>query len=209
MKKKLLLSIVTIAVVVSVFSMGVLAAPVVKLIVNGKNTSLGVKVINNVNYVPLNKFAELLGQTVSVDKKKGTITVAKKTAPTPSPKATPSAKLFSAPTMFNYSINSADGIKLTWLTNYLGSKTIKYYTVNISTYNAVGDPSYDQLSGKSKFNQKYVGPVAKGEQLVMYNLYTYQSALHKIVIDSVDLEYMDGTKEKVDCRYVTTDSSGF
>lgn len=117
--------------------------------------------------------------------------------------------VFSSPSIFNYSVNSADGIKLTWMANYLGDKTIKYYTVNISTYNAVGDPSYDQISGKSKFSQKYVGPVAKGEEIVMFNLFTYQSALHKIVIDSVDIEYMDGTKVKVNCNYATTDDSGF
>ncbi|GMK42240.1 hypothetical protein PCCS19_52990 [Paenibacillus sp. CCS19] len=115
---------------------------------------------------------------------------------------------FSEPTDFNFGRNSVDGITLSWFANNLSGKKINYYTLNVSTYNAVGDPSYDQHSGESTFRIKYVGPVEAGEEIVVFNLFTYQSALSSIVIDSIDLEYADGTKETVAYDRSTSDDSG-
>lgn len=45
---------------------------------------------------------------------------------------------FSDPREFRYSVNSANGITLTWLVDNLTGKTINYYTVKVSTFNPVG-----------------------------------------------------------------------
>lgn len=115
---------------------------------------------------------------------------------------------FSEPTEFKFGRNSVDGITLSWFANNLSGKRINYYTLNVSTYNAVGDPSYDRHSSKSTFQVKYVGPVEPGEEFVVFNRFTYQSALNSITIDSIDLEYADGTKETVKYDRTTSDDSG-
>jgi hypothetical protein len=93
--------------------------------------------------------------------------------------------------------NSADGIKVAWLANNQTGKTINYYTVNISMYNAVGDPAYDQIKRTSKISVKYVGPITANEQLVMYGVVAYSAVCETIVIDSIDLQYADGTSETI------------
>lgn len=69
---------------------------------------------------------------------------------------TPSGQGIGAPLEFKYSTNSADAVKLTWEADNLTGKRINYYTAHISTFNPVGDPSNDQLNGKSSFSLKYV-----------------------------------------------------
>lgn len=115
---------------------------------------------------------------------------------------------FSDPREFRYSVNSANGITLTWLVDNLTGKTINYYTVKVSTFNPVGDPSYDEHFGKNSFNLQYVGPVIPGLELGVFELFTYQGALDSIRIDEVDLEYADGTKETVVYNRTTKDDSG-
>lgn len=112
------------------------------------------------------------------------------------------------PITFNYNVNSAEGIRVTWEGKNLTGKTINYYTAEISTYNRVGDPSYDQHSGESKFLLKYVGPIEPDGDMILFDLFTYQGALHKIVIDKFRIEYSDGTTETIDYGYETTDDSG-
>ncbi|PWV98008.1 hypothetical protein DFQ01_11990 [Paenibacillus cellulosilyticus] len=115
---------------------------------------------------------------------------------------------FSEPTKFKYGVNSVGGITLTWRASNLSGKTINYYTVNISTFNPVGDPSYDRHSNESTFRIRYVGPVEPNEELGVFHLFTYQGALHTVVIDSIDLEYADGTEEHVSYDRSTSDNSG-
>ncbi|RCX23800.1 hypothetical protein DFP94_1011402 [Fontibacillus phaseoli] len=112
------------------------------------------------------------------------------------------------PITFNYSINSAEGIKVTWEGKNLTGKTINYYTAELSTYNRVGDPSHDEFTGDSNFSLKYVGPIEPDEDMILFDLFTYQGALHKIKIDKFILEYSDGTTETIDYGYETTDDSG-
>ncbi|WP_188889682.1 hypothetical protein [Paenibacillus radicis (ex Gao et al. 2016)] len=115
---------------------------------------------------------------------------------------------FSEPNDFQYGINSANGITLTWYVNNLTGKTINYYTVKLSTFNPVGDPSYDEHSKKSTFSLRYVGPIEPEEELGIFKRFTYQGALKSIRIDEVELEYADGTKETVVYDLTTSDSSG-
>jgi len=116
--------------------------------------------------------------------------------------------VISEPSEFKYNRNSADGITLTWMATNQTDQTINYYTVHLRTINPVGDPSYDQNSGESSFDLKYVGPVEPGGTLIVYQLFTYQGALDSIVIDDIDLQYADGTKQTVRYGFQTSDDSG-
>lgn len=116
--------------------------------------------------------------------------------------------IIGEPITFNYSTNSADGIRVTWEGRNLTGKTINYYTAELSTFNRVGDPSYDQHSGESTFSLKYVGPIEPDGDMILFDLFTYQGALHKIKIDKFHLQYSDGTTETIDYGYETTDDGG-
>ncbi|MEK4474855.1 hypothetical protein NSQ91_16680 [Paenibacillus sp. FSL R7-0048] len=121
---------------------------------------------------------------------------------------TPSGQGIGAPLEFKYSTNSADAVKLTWEADNLTGKRINYYTAHISTFNPVGDPSNDQLNGKSSFSLKYVGPVEPNDTLFIFSDFTYQNTIHTIIIDQLTLQYDDGTIETFDYGYETTDDSG-
>ncbi|WP_340010190.1 hypothetical protein MHI32_15685 [Paenibacillus sp. FSL H7-0690] len=121
---------------------------------------------------------------------------------------TPSGQGIGAPLEFKYSTNSADAVKLTWEADNLTGKRINYYTAYISTFNPVGDPSNDQLNGKSSFSLKYVGPVEPNDTLFIFSDFTYQNTIHTIIIDQLTLQYDDGTIETFDYGYETTDDSG-
>ncbi len=118
MTRKLLITLLLISAITASVSLGILAAPSLKLIVNGKSSSLEIKVINNVNYVPLNQFAALLGQDVKLDTKTNTVTVSTKKAalkatasPSPAPKTAGSSRSNAA------SVDSIVKFKLTEATN--------------------------------------------------------------------------------------------
>lgn len=175
--------------------------------VNGKAVKTNNILYNGVPYVSIKDISTILGKNSNWDAKTKTATINDKGV-AESTKSTTN-KSISKPTTFKYAINSADGVTLTFLADNISGKSIKYYTLKISTYNTVGDPSYDSITDKCVFYQKYVGPIEPNAQIVMYNLFTYQTALHKIVIDEISIEYMDGTKETVKYGYSTTDSSGF
>lgn len=217
MKKKLLIALSLIAIITSSIALGAYAATSTKLWINGKLMQAEIKVIDGKTYVPLRIVSESLGADVKIDKAANVISIASKgnkhtytaaTTPTTTTKPAASTKKISDPSTFNYSINSADGIKVTWLAVNNTGKTINYYTLNMSTYNAVGDPSYDELTGKSTFSLKYVGPVKNGEQMAAFQIFTYQAALHTIKINTIDLVYSDGTKETVTYSFKTSNSGG-
>lgn len=121
---------------------------------------------------------------------------------------TPNNGRISSPSEFKYHRNAVDGISLTWVSVNNTGKRINYYTANISTYNPVGDPSYDENSGKSTFRINYVGPIEDGEELLIFDRFTYQGALEKITIDSLTLKYDDGTEETIEYDLSTEDASG-
>ena len=159
----------------------------------------------------MRKLAELLGKEVTWDGETKTASINDKGFVDTSNKSSQltTQPLIEKPSIFKYHRNSVDGITLTFLAKNISGKTINYYTLKISTYNPVGDPSYDSISGKCVFYQKYVGPVKPNEDIVMFNLFTYQSALDKIVIDEIEIEFSDGTKAIQTYGYSTTDDSGF
>lgn len=80
---------------------------------------------------------------------------------------------------------------------YTGDKEIKYYTVNFHLYNSVEDEVRDEIKGKSEHSFRVSGPVANGENLIVFdeNL-LYCSACTKVQIDTIKFEYMDGTEDE-------------
>ena len=73
-------------------------------------------------------------------------------------------------------------------------------------YNTVGDPAYCTIKRTNKISIRLIGPVKPGEELCLYDsVMAYTSVCDKIVIDTLDLEYMDGTKETIKYGYSTTD----
>lgn len=106
--------------------------------------------------------------------------------------------------MFAYERDSVDGIEVQWIATNNTGKIINYYTVYFQYFNAVGDPAYDELTGESTGKIKYVGPVEKGNWLVVGKTIGYIPALHKIKITKVDLEYKDGTTETIQYNKSTT-----
>jgi len=214
MKKKISVSALVVLLIVLSMTAGAYAATKMTLLVNGKTSNVEPVVIKGVTYIPVRAAAEMLGADVYYDSASKIVSITSKGGSTPvsSPQSASTSVSYknkiSEPTTFDYSINSANGIKLTWFASNLTSKTINYYTLKISTYNRVGDPSFDEINGNSEFTVKYVGPVEPGGNLVSFNLFTYQSALHAIVIDEIILEYSDGSKETIEYGFKTTDDRG-
>lgn len=168
--------------------------------VNGKTVKLDVpaKLEKGRTRVPVRFISESLGATVQWNQSTKAVNI-----------SSYSQNLIGKPTDFNYDTNSVGGVTIAFLADNISGKTINYYTVRFSTYNAVGDPSYDQITGKSKFSLRYVGPAYPGEQIVLYNLFTYQRALHKIVIDEIEIIFSDGTTATQKYGHSTTDDNGF
>ena len=74
-------------------------------------------------------------------------------------------------------------------------KVVKYITMEWACYNAVGDPVYDEITGKSTVSVKYTGPLEAGKttnllrNTTLFYSYSYKSAkLAKLTV-----EFMDGT----------------
>ncbi len=98
---------------------------------------------------------------------------------------------------FGFSRDSVNGLKLCWLAKNNSGKTINYYTAKLYFYDPVGNPAYDSITKLNYGSVKYVGPVAPGGDMVIYDTVGYLSACKKITIGEITLEYADGTTETV------------
>jgi hypothetical protein len=78
LKKKLFLSSIATTLMVSSFSIGVLAAPKLSVWFNGKAKNVSVKIIDKKAYVPLTDAASWFGGKVAYDKKSNTYKVTSK-----------------------------------------------------------------------------------------------------------------------------------
>jgi hypothetical protein len=162
-------------------------------------------IIDGRTYLPLAYIGQALGVNINWDASTRVITINSGGNVT-------TTQLISAPKSgtpfgvmdFYYSVNSANGVNLDWWADNLSGKIIKYCTLTVSTYNAVGDPSYDEINGKSKFSLKIVGPVNPGGSIGWNGLFSYQPVVSKIVIDELYLEFMDGTSVTQTYGYSTT-----
>ena len=105
---------------------------------------------------------------------------------------------------FCYYKNSADGIKVCWGGENLSGKTINYYTITIYFMNAVGDPAYSEITGKSSKTIRYVGPVEPNKDMIIFGIVDYVPTCSKIIIGEITLEYSDGTVDTGWYGYSTT-----
>jgi len=74
-------------------------------------------------------------------------------------------------------------------------KTINYYTITFHFYNPVGDEAYSEITGSATKKITWVGPVAPGEDLVVFTIVDYVPVCSKVQIDTIKLDYSDGTSE--------------
>ncbi|GEM_PF-2859758 len=101
--------------------------------------------------------------------------------------------------------NSVGGLQYIFFAKYIGKKEIKYATCLYSMYNAVNDPAYDDITNKSKFSVKSIGPVQKGQYILDLSCDTpsiYCKTASKLSLDSINLEYMDGTEDYIELGWV-------
>lgn len=110
----------------------------------------------------------------------------------------PSLTFLSDPSGY-FEMNSANGVEITWGAKKTSQKTINYYTINYTFINPVGDLAYDEITDSAKRSKKFVGPIKIGECIIDYGIIGYVPACHTVRIDSVYLEFADGTTELVNC----------
>lgn len=105
---------------------------------------------------------------------------------------------------FSFGVNSANGVKVLWGGKNNSGKTINYYTVTLSFYDAVGGKLNSEITGLSTKRCKVVGPVAPGGDLMLLSLVDYVSACSEVQVVEIALEYSDGTKERGQYGWSTT-----
>ena len=98
--------------------------------------------------------------------------------------------------------NSAGGVDVFFGFRNMSEKVIKYITFEAVPYNAVGDIVYCEIRNYANFRGRATGPYEKGEGLAgNYNWYWenawYNSTITDVELKSIDIEYMDGTKESL------------
>ena len=98
--------------------------------------------------------------------------------------------------------NSVGGVNAFWQGKNNTGKVINYYTANFSMYNAVWDPAIDEFKGTNHVSHKVVGPVPAGADLLIYGVIGYCNVCEYISLDSVYVEYADGTSELIDYGYI-------
>ena len=109
---------------------------------------------------------------------------------------------------FSFGVNFANGVKVLWGGKNNSGKTINYYTLTLSFYDAVGGKSYSEITGLSTKKYKVVGPITPGEDLLLLDVVDYTPTCSKVQIDEIELEYSDGTKERGQYGWSTTYRNG-
>lgn len=95
--------------------------------------------------------------------------------------------------------DSAGGVGVRFSFTNLGKKAIKYATLYFTPYNNVGDKVCCTITGKCCRSARLTGIIGVGETKYnqMVNNIWYNASITKVKVDFVELEYTDGTIEKV------------
>lgn len=96
--------------------------------------------------------------------------------------------------------NSAGGVDVFIGFKNMSDKVIKYIDFTVTPYNAVGDKTYCRVRRDASAILSDTGPYKKGEGSAgNYDGYWentwYNWEIHKIKLDKISIEYMDGTRE--------------
>lgn len=158
-------------------------------------------VVNDRTLVPVRFVAESFG--ANVDWVDNTQTVVIRTADSTISK---SLTFVSDPSGY-FEVNYVNGIEVAWGAKNTSGKTINYYTINYTFMNPVGDLAYDEITKLAVKNDKIVGPIHPGETISDSGIIGYVPACHSIRIDSIDLEYADGSTEHVNCGQIINEIS--
>lgn len=205
----------------------------IKIAVDGKEVKTDSEpfIYEGRTYVPIRVVSEALGADIDWNDKTKTVEIFKDGRPEPSKEVNVEEKVtigdttelkepkIGAPGIYNgagghstlydfvkfgFRVNSAGGVSLDWVGQNLTGKTINYYTANIAMYNPVGDPAYDTITGKNKVALRFVGPVEPSSIMVLGELGVYSNVCHRVVIESFDIIYSDGTEETIPYWHSTT-----
>ncbi|MEE1280453.1 MAG: hypothetical protein UHH95_06480 [Oscillospiraceae bacterium] len=107
--------------------------------------------------------------------------------------------IFPGTPTLDFSMNSAGGIEFYWKQKYTGSRKINYITVTFTLYDAVGNPTPDDIKRKSTNSVRLIGPFEPKETIEFpCDVFVYCDVCNKISFDSLYLEYSDGTTATVD-----------
>ena len=100
---------------------------------------------------------------------------------------------------FRYTKNTVGGIEWTYRLRNNTSKTINYIYLTWYNFNAVGDPVYDEITGRSYTKLKFTGPLNAGSTSTSRSNATlfYNHSYKSSIITEVVIEYNDGTSETV------------
>lgn len=122
-------------------------------------------------------------------------------------KISPPVKDSLLPSGLYFEKNSADGLQVRWTAYNNSNKTINYYTTTYYMFNSVGDFAYDRF-GKNYFTIKVVGPVYNGESILnftgKYKAEVYDVPCTHILLNTITLEYSDGTSETIYYNHMGT-----
>lgn len=113
----------------------------------------------------------------------------------------PEKKLKSPVTISDWSTSRdyVGGVEWNFKFTNNSDKTIKYIYLEWDCYNAVGDPVYDEITGKNSHGVKHTGPLESGKStnlLRTTNLF-YSFSLTSVKFTRLEVEYMDGTKVSI------------
>ena len=68
----------------------------------------------------------------------------------------------------------------------------------------MGNPARDEIKGNTTVNLKCVGPVKDDGQLFVWQVVGYVPFCGGIRLNYIDLEYADGTSERITYNFTTT-----
>lgn len=138
--------------------------------------------------------AEPLDLMSKLEKETGVILEDEVSEATSCPTYEETKKIISVNSVHTSTPNSADGVDITVKFTNKSNKTIKYITFTVVPYNAVNDVVSCEIRGRTTANLQVTGPIIKDEdnQANFENVW-YNSTIKKCEIESVKIDYMDGT----------------
>lgn len=97
---------------------------------------------------------------------------------------------------FDFSLNSAGGIKFSFYAKNSTGKEIKYVRFDVTLKNAVGDLVKDEIKNSTSVRVEIIGPVKSGGRVSMTNeIIGYCDTCSRIDINNITIIYTDGTSE--------------
>ncbi len=95
--------------------------------------------------------------------------------------------------------NSAGGVSATYSLRNISAKPIKYVTLNLMPYNAVGDIVKSAIGEKTLVLAKFTGPLAPMEfTYPTWNNLWYNQALRCVQLEGIEIIFMDGEIKKIE-----------